>query len=118
MNLTTFLFSFRGRASRKHFWLFLIAYFVVLGAVMVVDGVAAFDPNADEIRMPWLTIAVMVLSIWPAFAVQVKRWHDRNKSAWWLLIQFVPVIGPLWFLIETGFLPGTPTENRFGAPVA
>lgn len=28
---------------------------------------------------------------------------------------WVPVIGGLWYLIECGFLPGTPGPNTYGA---
>ncbi len=44
----------------------------------------------------------------------MKRYHDRNKSGWWVLIVFVPVIGGLWYLIECGFLRGTPGPNNYG----
>jgi uncharacterized membrane protein YhaH (DUF805 family) len=56
-----------------------------------------------------------LVSIWPLLAVQVKRWHDRNKSGWWCLIALVPVIGGLWALIECGCLPGVDEGNRFAA---
>jgi uncharacterized membrane protein YhaH (DUF805 family) len=46
--------------------------------------------------------------------VQIKGWHDRDKSGWWILINLVPCIGALWTLIECGFLPGTRGDNRFG----
>jgi uncharacterized membrane protein YhaH (DUF805 family) len=52
----------------------------------------------------------------PCILVHIKRWHDRDKSGWWMLILFVPIIGAIWFLIELGFLPGTPGPNRFGQP--
>jgi len=52
--------------------------------------------------------------LWPSLAVQAKRWHDRDKSAWWVLINFVPLIGTIWSLVENGFLSGTPEANRFG----
>jgi len=116
MSLGNLLFSVSGRASRKHYWLALLAILVIVGAAAGIDA-ATIDLEA-EVAMPWLTIAASVIIIWPTIAIQVKRWHDRNKSAWWILIQLVPVIGPLWALVETGFLPGTPTENRYGAPVA
>jgi len=44
----------------------------------------------------------------------VKRYHDRDKSGWWILILFIPLVGFIWFLIELGCLPGTPGPNRFG----
>jgi uncharacterized membrane protein YhaH (DUF805 family) len=56
-----------------------------------------------------------VAIIWSGLALAAKRWHDRDKSAWWILITFVPVIGGFWALIENGFLKGTEGPNRFGA---
>ena len=41
---------------------------------------------------------VAVLAIWPMIAVQVKRWHHRDKTGWWVLISLVPVIGLIWSL--------------------
>ena len=55
-----------------------------------------------------------LLVIWPSLAVSVKLWHDRGKSGWWIPIGFVPLIRPLWALIETGFLPDTPGSNEYG----
>lgn len=48
-------------------------------------------------------------------AVTLKRWHDRNKSSSWLVLMFVPIVGPIWTLFECGFLKGSPGENRFGS---
>ena len=58
---------------------------------------------------------VYVLALWIGLAIAAKRWHDRNKSAWWILIVFVPVVGGLWYLIECGFLKGTTGPNKFGS---
>jgi uncharacterized membrane protein YhaH (DUF805 family) len=49
--------------------------------------------------------------------VYIKRFHDRDKTGWWVLIGLIPLIGPLWLLIELGFLKGTDGANRFGPPV-
>jgi uncharacterized membrane protein YhaH (DUF805 family) len=66
-----------------------------------------------------LLLLVMVPILWASLAVCVRRWHDRDKSGWWTLINLVPVVGSIWALVETGFLKGTAGENRFGtAPVS
>jgi uncharacterized membrane protein YhaH (DUF805 family) len=57
-----------------------------------------------------------LLVIIPAILVYIKRWHDRDKSGWWMLILLIPIVGAIWFLVELGFLPGTPGPNRFGPP--
>ncbi len=29
----------------------------------------------------------------PAILVYIKRWHDRDKSGWWMLIVLIPIVG-------------------------
>src|SRR5680860_792339 len=58
-----------------------------------------------------------LITLIPAILVDIKRWHDRDKSGWWMLIVLVPIIGWIWFIVELGFLKGTPGPNRFGPPV-
>jgi len=53
----------------------------------------------------------------PAILIYIKRFHDRDKSGWWVLIGLIPIIGALWLLIELGFLKGTDGPNRYGPPV-
>jgi uncharacterized membrane protein YhaH (DUF805 family) len=59
-------------------------------------------------------LAFGVLVTWISLAIAVKRYHDRDKSGWWALIIFLPVIGALWYLIECGFLRGTEGNNDYG----
>ena len=49
----------------------------------------------------------------PSIAVAFRRLHDTNRSAWWLLIAFLPLIGSVVLLIFY-CLDGTPGPNRFG----
>lgn len=99
--LKDLLFSFKGRISRREFWVFF-------GPVIVVFGI--LDTIAPEVG-PLILGAII---FWPFLAVSVKRWHDRDKSAWWTLIILVPLIGVFWWWIECGFLAGTEGDNRFG----
>ena len=46
--------------------------------------------------------------------VQGKRWHDRGKSAWWVLIAFIPLVGAIWVIVECGCLAGSPEPNEYG----
>jgi uncharacterized membrane protein YhaH (DUF805 family) len=102
------LFSFEGRIGRRSWWLWsaaiLIGMALYLTAVLRIAGVA--KDTAD--------LLVNLLLLWPALAISVKRWHDRDKPGWWALIAFVPVIGWIWMLIENGLLSGTAGANRFG----
>jgi uncharacterized membrane protein YhaH (DUF805 family) len=59
-----------------------------------------------------MTVFALYLAL--MFAVSVRRLHDRNKSGWWVLLYFVPVIGQIWLFLELGVLAGTPGPNRYG----
>ena len=107
MNIGWLLFSFQGRISRQPYWIFTGSVILLGLLLFVVLG----SGEAAEIIVTVITL----LLLWPSVAVQAKRWHDRDKSGWWILINFVPVIGPLWALIENGFLSGTVGTNRFGS---
>ena len=60
-----------------------------------------------------LALFALLGILWLNLSVAAKRWHDRGKSGWWMLIGLVPIIG-LWAIIEPGFLRGTEGPNRFG----
>ena len=116
------LFSFQGRINRAKFWLASIAITVVyLVVISLVFGSAALASDPAEALASVgmiggiVTLALIILMTWIGLALGVKRWHDRNKSGWWVLIAFVPVIGGLWYLVECGFLKGTAGANTYGA---
>lgn len=102
------LFDFDGRINRGKFW---------LGAVVLwaVSTLILFIAIAVSNNVLWTVLAITYIAIiWVGLAISIKRWHDRGKSGWWVLIGFVPLIGGLWALIETGFLPGTDGPNEYG----
>ena len=109
MDMMRVFFSFRGRINRKTFWLAMLPLAVgyAVAEMMTV--------SADEATVG-LSYLIMIGFLWPSLAIQTKRWHDRNKSGWWNLISFVPIVGPFWALIEVGFLKGTPGANFYGVP--
>ncbi len=100
------LFSFKGRINRRPYWMFNLCIFVA-GLMF-----GLFIEPTKEINNYQLLFMLWIL--WPSLAVQTKRWHDLNKSALWLLINLIPIAGPLWALIENGFIPGTRGPNRYG----
>lgn len=120
MNWGKFLFSFDGRASRKAFWLFFVVSLVIamgiqFAALGPMMAAAATDPEAAaQMSIPFWVWIIFIPLIWMSLAVQAKRWHDQDKSAWWILIGLIPFVGGLIVLIMCGFIAGTPGPNRFG----
>ncbi len=123
--MQSLLFSFQGRVNRAKYWLVGIGagivYVILMGILTAVTG-GSMTPDASG-NMPSvgggpigiiISLILLVVLVWVSLAIAVKRWHDRNKSGWWVLINFVPVIGGLWQLIECGFLKGTTGQNQYG----
>ncbi len=113
------LFSFHGRIGRGAFWgLSTAVTLVELGGSA---GLGAVASTVNEGSTTYTLLALLTLVLVPAgfviqLATNVKRWHDRGKSGWWVFINAIPIIGLLWSLIEQGFLAGTNGYNQHGAP--
>jgi uncharacterized membrane protein YhaH (DUF805 family) len=105
-----------------------------------------FDPTfyrtlaLAKLPMVLFQVTGSVLILWIFFATSIKRLHDRDKSAWWIipfflfpgtydkLAEWLPEIFILqallglgtfvlcvWGMVELYFLKGTTGSNRFGA---
>lgn len=100
-----FLLSPAGRISRWDYWVvFFLISFCVFFVSIAIDAVLRTHI--------FINIAVLAL-FYPQVIVGIKRCHDRNRSGWFMLINFIPLIGPIWFLIEM-LLKGTTGSNQFG----
>ena len=49
----------------------------------------------------------------PALAVQVRRFHDQDKSGWFVLLGFIPYLGALIVFVFM-VLEGTRGPNQYG----
>ncbi len=117
MDWKALLFSFEGRVGRGTYWAFFVAMIVVLGAIASFGGmsmVAGVGDDPPTAHAGIVMILASLASIWPGLAMQSKRWHDVDKSAWWILIGLVPAVGGLIALVFNGFIAGTAGPNRFG----
>src|SRR5215471_7392990 len=91
-----FYLSIRGRIARRPYWLYLLTPLVVSG--MAFGVAAGYFMHGDIIhpdtaRNLWILLVIVIW--WPSIAVQVKRWHDLDRSGWWVLLSFVPYVGVL-----------------------
>ncbi len=132
--------SWSGRAPRKTFWTYvgLFALVTILAVVMVGGTrVTSASGTSGKIWL-WLTYLAWI----PLIGAQVRRLHDADYSAWWLLpftafplllvyvgkilrnldadktadLGFFLWSGLLmWGFIRMGFLRGTAGPNRYGS---
>ncbi len=122
MSIGALLWSWEGRIGRGRFWMgvvLVILMSMVFGVIANLLGIpldAGTGEVAEEISIAGALylLAAFIAVAYAQLAVYAKRFHDRGKSAWWVLIAFVPVIGFLWVVIELGMLPGDPGPNAYG----
>ncbi len=108
--------QFSGRASRSEFWWFQLFILIVFVPLHVLSFIAGYTGSE---ALAWISMGLGVL-VWlallvPLVAVTVRRLHDTDRAGWWYLLLLVPFAN-LAVLVFT-LLPGTPGDNRFGAPV-
>ena len=97
--------EFSGRARRKEFWMFVLFNFLVSIAVGIVDGILGTNGALGGLY----SLAVLI----PSLAVAARRLHDTDRSGWWQLIGFIPLIG--WIILLVFLCSDSkPGENRFG----
>lgn len=111
MNFGSLLFSFSGRISRSQYWL---GYAVQIAMVAFGYICLLYGREYQNILALIASLLVFLPSIWVGLAVITKRYHDRGKSAWWILIVFIPIVGGIWQFIELGLLKGDEGSNDYG----
>lgn len=106
--------TFEGRARRAEYW-----WFVLFNLIVSIILGAAFGGGHGMGEGGMMMGGNLVSTIWslatllPSIAVGARRLHDIDRSGWWLLIGFLPLIG--WIVLLVFFVKsGTPGPNRFG----
>lgn len=112
--------DFSGRSRRKEYWMFFLLIFIIGVVLGLITGrfTGISDPTNAFQMATWSSSSILLglfyLAIFiPALAVQVRRFHDQDKSGWLVLLNFIPFIGGLIVLVFM-CLEGTHGANRFG----
>jgi uncharacterized membrane protein YhaH (DUF805 family) len=101
--------GFSGRASRSEFWYWILFTVLVSIALTIIDlGILGTSSNVNPFSSIWSLITFL-----PSLAIGVRRLHDTDRSGWWWLIAFIPVIGIIVLIVFWCF-EGTRGSNRFG----
>lgn len=112
--------GFAGRAPRIMMWwilLFAIILSIIAGVLDSVLGTTyAFPgPGGEPMAVGGTIGSLLSLALLlPNLALGFRRLHDRNKSAWWLLLILIPIIGWIILFVWLYCLRGTVGDNRFG----
>ena len=100
---------FSGRARRKEYWMFVLFYLIFTIVLGVIDSILGIGEEGGGLLSGLFVLAMLI----PSLAVTFRRLHDTDRSGWWLLIGFVPLIGSIVILVFM-IQDSQPGENRYG----
>ncbi|MCB0123296.1 MAG: DUF805 domain-containing protein [Caldilineaceae bacterium] len=104
-------FDFSGRARRKEYWYFVLFNIIVSIILAVIDQ--AIGTGSIEGGVGLLGGLYSLAVLLPGLGVSVRRLHDTGRSGWWILINLIPLIGSIVFLVFT-VSDGDPGPNQYG----
>ena len=103
--------DFSGRSRRKEYWFFTLGCAIAGIVVGVVERVLGLGGMFGPYGL--LSVLLILGLLVPSFAVSIRRFHDQDKSGWFMLLALIPFIGSIVVLVFM-CLPGTSGPNRFG----
>ena len=103
--------EFKGRASRKEYWMYVLFGIVISIVLSIVDRILGLSTSRGFGLIGSLYSLAVLL---PGLAIAVRRLHDTNKSGLWLLLILVPLIGPIVILVFL-ILDGQKQDNQYGS---
>lgn len=107
-------FTYHGRLNRwTYFCRSIVIGFFCLLTIGVMAGLAAAIGGAIGVILGILCIPIYIAVLVPAFMLQIRRWHDVNKTGWLCLATMIPYLGFL-AAIYMLFAPGTKGPNQYG----
>ncbi len=101
--------NFTGRARRAEFWWYFLANLIISIVLNIIDAGLGWGSGYGGILSGIYGLAVLL----PGLAVGIRRLHDTDKSGWWLLLVFIPIVG-LIVLIVFWATDGTRGANDYG----
>lgn len=112
--------DFSGRSTRREYFMFtLLSIIVVFGSIVLMAAGGGLTERGEAAPGVLFWIGGAAIAIWgiasiiPSIAVQVRRFHDQDRSGWMILLGFIPYVGGLIVFIFM-CLEGTRGTNRYG----
>jgi uncharacterized membrane protein YhaH (DUF805 family) len=103
--------NFSGRARRQEYWMFVLFWVLTILAINMVSITLE-----DFISVEWSPAAIGVFALAtliPWLALNVRRLHDIGKSGGYLFINFIPIIGRIWYIVLMA-TNGDNFPNKYG----
>jgi uncharacterized membrane protein YhaH (DUF805 family) len=104
--------DFSDRSTRAEYWWWGLFTVVASFALFIADTLTGNSSTLSGLG-GLLDMLFTLATIIPSLALGARRLHDINRTGWWLLLLFVPVIG--WIvLIVWAIERGDKGTNKYG----
>jgi len=102
--------DFSGRSRRTELWMFSLVNLVICMVLAFIEGtLGIFRGQSLSVLSTLYSMFVLI----PSLAVSARRLHDIGRTAWWLLLGLIPLLGGIVLLVF--FVQDSQAvENRFG----
>ena len=87
--------NFTGRARRMEYWMFTLFNFIFAMVALFLDRMLglSFHTEGNILGYGFIYTLYGLVTFIPGFAVFARRLHDAGKSAWFIFIALIPIIG-------------------------
>ena len=103
--------NFQGRARRQEYWMFVLFQIIIFILLLLLGSVLEefLDINVFGFFISIFGLGTLI----PWLAVNVRRLHDIGKSGTYIFVNFIPIIGRIWYIVLVA-TNGDYGPNRYG----
>lgn len=82
-------FNFSGRVNRPGYWFFYLWALIISLILAILDALLfGYSEYGYNILSDTFSLAIAI----PLLGLTVRRFHDTNRTGWWLVIPYIPMI--------------------------
>lgn len=103
-------FDFKGRSSRKEFWLGVLPNAIIMLILMalLIYSLLGFETSTNPFGIFMILIFSLfcIIELLPSIALIFRRMNDIGKSGKYIFVLLIPIVGFVWYI----YLVTRPTD--------
>lgn len=107
------IFVLKGRASRAEYWYYVLFCALVWCSAIIINISNMLQGGGVNNILSTLLGLILLFLMIPLFCVSVRRFHDIDKSGFWLFFILIPLVGFIFYIVWMAS-PAMNAENQYG----
>ncbi len=92
-------FDFKGRSTRKEYWLAYLANIIVYFLLAFILGISLSINETLGSLFSLIYFLYALGQFIPSISICIRRVRDMGKGWQWIFINLIPIIGPIWYIV-------------------